>query len=430
MNDYVLLKIFSYLTEFEKFFCSQVCIRFSNIASSTYANVFRFDNNLNKYFNPTAEYKQDNVELCCAIIKVLGQRWKHVDVFDNFILRTISVLKFVKKFCTNVEHLTLQFDNIGSKSVLNNLPKQLKTISLSVECRCNESWLTPLRNCINLEHLTLSFAMKGKKMLRGDFLQHFPNLRVLIFNGCRPGEDGLKRCFRNSIKLSTLELNCDLMNASNGLIETILLKLTNLQRIKLQPVQSMRLDQLGLLRNLKYLGLDSWVPNDLNSLLRNLISANIVQCFVLDNCQSFVHNEIICDLHKWKSLRYLHVDYMESFDDRFLRQLAKSGNLNYFHFSGRSRNVSVVEVINFLTKSIHLMVFDFHIYYESSDSHTPDTGSDVQRLKEFQQAAVERIDTMTIYNTPISVHCSGGFRARKDCCSVERLILDNIHGLR
>lgn len=325
-----------------------------------------------------------------------------------------TVLKLVKKYCPNVEHLVLQFDNIESKCVLNNLPKKLKTISLSAERLCNEKWLTPLKDCVNVEHLTLNFAMMKKKILWGAFLRNFPNLNFLIFNGCQPSEYELRKCFENSSQLTVLELNCDLSKASNKLIEMISVKLKNIRRIKLQPIQSMRLDRLGLLENLQYLSLDSWVPNDLNSLLRNLISKNIVQCFELDNCQSFIHSEIIADLHKWTNLRYLHIDYVESFDDRFLRQFAISGNLNYFHFSGRSRNVSVIEMINFLTNSIHLEVFDFHIYYESNDSYTPDTVNDVEQLKKFRKSAVHRIKTINIYNTATSVHCSGGFYVRNE----------------
>lgn len=410
LNDFVLLKIFSYLTEFEKYSCSQVCLRFSSIAISTYSDTMSFDSELKKYF---LQDSRENSEKCYGIIKALGPYWKHIQISYNFAtLRATTVLKFVKKFCPNVEHLILQFDNIESKFVLNNLPKKLKTISLSVECRCKENWLTPLKDCVNVEHLTLKFSTIKKQILRGDFLRCLPNLKVLIFKDCRPSENGLRKCFQNSTKLSALELNCDLVNATNGLIEIILLKLTNLQRIKLQPIQSFRIDRLGLIKNLKYLSLDSWVPNDLNALLRNLISMNIVQCFELDNCQSFVHSEIISDLHKWTNLRYLHVDYMESFDDRFLRQLAKSGNLNYFHFSGRSRNVSVIEMINFMTKSVHLEMFDFHIYYESN---TDDTAvNDVERLKEFQKSVMHRIKVINIYNTATSVHCSGGFRVRNE----------------
>lgn len=418
LNDFVILKIFSHLTEFEKYFCSQVCVRFSNIVLNNYSDTMAFDKELKKYFLQSND-NRDNRRKCCAIIKALGSYWKHIHISHEFsILRASTVLKFVKKFCPNVEHLTLQFNNIESKFVLNNLPKKLQTISLSVECGCKENWLTPLRDCVNVVHLSLQFTLIDKKkinkMLRGDFLRNLPNLKVLIFNGCRPSESALTKCFRNSTEISVLELNCDLPNVTNGLIEVILLKLQNLQRIKLQPVQSLRLDRLGLLAKLKYLSLDSWVPNDLNSLLRNLITRNIVQCFELDNCQSFIHSEIIADLHKWTNLRYLHIDYMESFDDRFLRQFAKSGNLNYFHFSGRSRNVSVGEMINFMTRSAHLEVFDFHIYYESSDTHTPDTINDVEQLKEFQKSATERIKMITIYNTAISVHCSGGFHVKKE----------------
>jgi len=249
---------------------------------------------------------------------------------------------------------------------------------------------------------------------------------MLIFNGCRPSDNGLKKCFQNSTEISVLELNCDLLIASNGFIELIASKLTNLQRLKFQPIQALRLDQLGLLENLRYLTLDSWVPNDINSLFRNLISTNNVQCFEVDNCQSLIHSEIISDLHKWTNLKYLHIDYMESFDDRFLRQLAKSGNLNYFHFTGRSRNVSVTEMINLMAKSLNLEFVDFHIYYESSESYTPDTLTDVEQLKEFRKSAIERIKMITIYNTAISVHCSGGFRIRKEN-AFERLLAKSLN---
>lgn len=426
VNDFVLLKIFSYLTEFEKYYCSQVCSRFNNIALSTYSNLIAFDKTLNKYFVQQNDDKE-NMEKCYAIIKTLGMNWKHIQISTNFtILRPTAILKFVKKFCPNVEHLILQLDNVESKFVLNNLPKKLKTISLSVACRCKENWLTPLRYCVNVEVLTLKLTMIDKKMLRADFLQYFPNLKILIFNGCRPSDNGLKKCFRNSTDISVLELNCDLLKASNEFIDVIVTKLNNLQRLKLQPIQSLRLDRLGELEHLKYLTLDSWVPNDINSLLRNLISINNVQCFELDNCQSFIHNEIISDLHKWTNLKYLHIDYMESFDDRFLRQLAKSGNLNYFHYTGRSRNVSVGEMINLLTKCLHLEIFDFHIYYESSESNTPDTLKDVEELKEFRKLAIERIKMITIYNTAISVHCSGGFRVRKEN-AFGRLLAKNLN---
>lgn len=422
LNDFVLLEIFSNLTELEKYYCSSTCQRFSSIAASAYANSIEFDNSLNKYFDQSNDYR-DNVKNGYEIIRSLGMYWKTIRISYNFsIIRPATILKLVKKFCPNVEHLTLQFDNVESKFVLNSLPKKLKTISLSVECRCSENWLTPLQYCVNLEQLRLKFKMKdnktrlrdNKKMLRGEFLQHFPNLKTLIFDGCRPSEYGLRECFHNSPDLSVLELNCDLANASNKFIEIISLKLTKLQRIKLQPIQSMRLDQLGLLGHLKYLSLDSWVPNDLNSLFRNIISLNRVQCFQLDNCQSFVHSDIISDLYKWTNLRYLHVDYMESFDDRFLRQLATTGNLNYFHFSGRGRNVSVNEMIRFLTKSVNLEMFDFHVYYEASDTYAPDTSDDVQRLKEFQKLAAKRIKIITIYSTATSVHCTGGFHVGKE----------------
>ncbi|XP_037036779.1 uncharacterized protein LOC119074620 isoform X2 [Bradysia coprophila] len=423
LNDFVLMKIFSNLSELEKYHCSLVCQHFSSIATSTYATLMEFDSKLNKYFDGPNDYRE-NLENCYGVIKSLGMYWKTIRISYKFsILRPDTTLKLVKKFCPNVEHLTLQFDKVESKFVLNNLPKKLKTISLSAECRCRENWLTPLQYCVNLEHLALNFTLKDnkkrlrdrKKMLRGEFLRHFPKLKILMFNGCRPGEHALKNCFHNSVNLSVLELNCDLVvKASSRFIEIILSKLTRLQRIKLQPTQTMRLDQLGLLKDLKFLSLDSWVPNDLNSLLRNLISSNRVQCFEVDNCQSFIHSDIISELHKWTNLRYLYVDYMESFDDRFLRQLATIGKLNYFHFSGRGRNVSVNEMIGFLVKSINLELFDFHIYYESSDTHTPDTVSDVQRLKEFQKAITERIKIITIYSTVTSVHCTGGFRVRKE----------------
>lgn len=393
---------------------------------STYSDTMVFDKELKEYFLQHNNHRE-NMQTCYAIIKALGMYWKRVQICYNFtIIRATTILKFVKKFCPNMEHLILQFDNIESKFALNNLPKNLKTISLSVECRCSENWLTPLRYCVNVENLTLKFSTFNRKMLRGDFLQNFPNLKILIFNDCRPSDSGLKKCFQNSTKISVLELNCDLLNASNTLIELILSKLTKLQRIKLQPIQSLRLDRLSLLENLKYLTLDSWVPNDINSLLRNLISFNNVQCFELDNCQSLVQSEIISDLHKWTNLRYLHVDYMESFDDRFLRQLAKSGNLNYFHFTGRSRNVSVPEMINLMMKSVHLERFDFHIYYESSETYTPNTLNDVEQLKEFRELTKERIEVITIYNTAISVHCSGGFRVKKEN-AFERLLAKSLN---
>ncbi len=301
LNDFVLLNIFSYLTEFEKYFCSQVCLRFRDIALATYADTIGFDHKLNKYFIPREISRRENLDQCYTIFRALGMYWKDIRISHNFsIVPVATVLKFVKKFCPNVENLTVHFDNVESKHVLNNLPKKLKKISLSVACRCKGNWLNPLKYCVNVEHLKLKFALENKKrILRGDFLQHFRNLKVLIFYDCRPS--GLKKCFRNSIDLSVLELNYDLVNTSNRLIEIILWKLPKLQRIKLQPIQSIRLDKLGLLQNLNYLSLDSWVPNDLNSLLRNLIAMNKVQCFELDNCQSLVHSEIISDLHNWTS---------------------------------------------------------------------------------------------------------------------------------
>ncbi|KAJ6636813.1 hypothetical protein Bhyg_15408 [Pseudolycoriella hygida] len=417
LNDFVLMQIFSYLTEFEKYFCSKVCQRWTSIALSTFSKTMIFDSQMNEYFlQPSGDRSRlrENLKRSYDIIKALGNHWKHVRISHSLMnLSVTKILKMVKKFCPNMEHLLLQFDTIESNCVLRGLPRNLKRLSLSAECLCKENWLTPLRDCVGIEELTLEFITKKRKILRGDFLENLSNLKVLIFNGCRPSVNGLRKCFRNANMLASLELNCEIVNVVNGL-NIILSNLKNLQRLKLQPMQSLRIDRLGLLPKLKFLTLTSWVPNDLNSLLRNLISMNVVERFELDNCQSFIHSDVIYDIHKWTSLIYLQVDYVESFDDRFLRQLAKSGNLNFFHFSGRSRNVTVEEIIHLITKSLYMEKFDFQIYYERSDGYIPDTGNDVERIMEFRKCAQNRIKNICVYNTPISVHCSGSFLLKNE----------------